>query len=82
MARIGLIPDPCGVPASTAFHWPLSRMPAPSHRSIKRSTRGSVRHHPHQPSVVDGIKNLRMSASNTQLTRSEMMASWMVRSAW
>ena len=42
MARIGLIPDPCGVPASTAFHWPLSRTPASSHRSIKRSTRGSA----------------------------------------
>src|SRR6516165_3167850 len=36
------MPDPCGVPTSTGSHRPLSRMPALSHRSIKRRTRGSA----------------------------------------
>src|SRR5271170_5523257 len=42
LARIGLMPDPCGVPTSTGSHRPLSRTPALSHRSIKRRIRGSA----------------------------------------
>jgi hypothetical protein len=59
LARIGLIPDPCGAAASTARHWPGSRTPASSHRSIKQSTPAvgdPVRQLPHQPSVVDAIE--------------------------
>ena len=72
MARIGLIPDPCGVPISTGSHRPLSRMPALSHRSIKRRARGSAILCPSirtsHPWSTES-KKVRMSRSSTQFTR-------------
>jgi hypothetical protein len=42
LAKIGLIPAPCGVPSSVLNHLPLSRTPARNHCLINRSIRGSA----------------------------------------
>ena len=58
MARTGLIPDPCGVPASAALHWRLEDAGLePSLDQAKHPGVGDpVRQHTHQPSVVDEIE--------------------------
>ena len=60
MARIGLIPDPCGVPACL-HRFPLAALEdaclQPTLDQAQHPGVGDpVRQHPHQPSVVDGIE--------------------------
>jgi len=66
------MPDPCGVPTPTGSHRPLSRIPALSHRSIKRRTRRSailcLNIRTNQPWSM-ASKKVRMSRSSTQFTR-------------